>query len=152
MAIVELFGTNRTIPDDGATDWGADVRETLVSLAAAVNTLATMVGSQAFLVLNATQNSYSANGTVSVLTPRHDLTSTSGANKITSVSAGTKNGQTLLLVGGQANTSSNYVYLEEDTTNTVLNGIIQLKAGVAVFLMWDTTRSTDAWIEISRSN
>jgi len=152
MATVTLFGTTRTIPDDGATDWGADVRETLVSLAEAVDTLATMVGTQAFLALDGTANSYSANGTVTVVTPRHDLTSTSGANKITSVSAGTQNGQTLLLVGGKDNTSSNYIYLEEDTTNTVLNGNIQLKAGVAVFLMWDTTRSTDVWIEISRSN
>lgn len=153
-----LYGTTRTIPGDGDTDWGPEVREILRDLCKGLNGLSVLVANQAFLVLTPTVTTVTDSGSFafSVATPRHDLKSTTGVNRVGSIVAGadSDDGQTALLVGHYDNDATNYAWLEQgSTSNIAINGNMQLTAGAAIYLMWDPSdASNKVWREISRSN
>ena len=151
----DLFGVPRTLPADGATNWGSDVRGVLEDLIKAVDGLATLVGDVPYLVLKKDSQTVSAAGTVQInVTPgegaaRGDLTAgsaiTLGADSTDVIDDGTVDGQTLMLVG---TSNSNTIRIDSDHQNVAINGDIVLGQNDAIFLMWNGTD----WVEISRSN
>lgn len=157
--IQPLYGTDRSIPGDGDTNWGPEVRQLLVDLCKGLNTLSTLVNNQAFLVLKPTETEFTADASLTIVTPRHDLKASSLAADtkwtVTEIAdpAETTSGQVVLLAGHYENTDDKYVVLESGTTTNVsINGNMQLKPGAAILLMWDTSDSTNTtWRELSRS-
>lgn len=153
----DLYGTTRSIPGDGDLDWGSEVRATLISLCKGLNSLSTLVNDQAFLVLEPTNTVFAeADNTLTVLTPRHNIKnnhSTTDIISLTSIAAGAKDGQTVLLVGDRENTSDKFVTMQAGSvTNASLNGNMQLKPGAAIYLVWDESDSGNkVWRELSRS-
>ena len=148
----DLFGVPRTLPADGATNWGSDVRGVLEDLIKAVDGLATLVGDVPYMVLKTDAQTVGAAGTVDVGSEganRVDLTAgsaiTLGAASTDVIDDGTASGQTLLLVG---TSDSNTIRIDSDHQNVSINGDIVLGQNDAIFLMWNGTD----WVEISRSN
>ena len=156
-----LFGVNRTVPDDGATNWGSDVRGILVDLMKAVDKLAQMTtADQPFLVLDGKTESVATGATLSVTNNRHDIQGSDGAgggaavtlaglSETTGDTGALKDGQTLLLVGTH---DTHTVEMDSDDGNGswVLNGDMILGLNDAIYLMWDSTATK--WIELSRNN
>ena len=148
----DLFGGPRTLPADGATNWGSDVRGVLEDLITAVDGLATLVGEVPYMVLKTDAQTVGAAGTVAVGSTgayRVDLTAgsaiTLGADSTDVIDEGTGDGQTLMLVG---TSNSNTIRIDSDHQNVAINGDIVLGQNDAIFLMWNGTD----WVEISRSN
>ena len=147
-----LFGVPRTLPADGATNWGSDVRGVLEDLIKAVDGLTTLVGDVPYMVLKTDAQTVGAAGTVDVGSTganRVDLTAgsaiTLGADSTDVIDDGTVDGQTLMLVG---TSNSNTIRIDSDHQNVAINGDIVLGQNDAIFLMWNGTD----WVEISRSN
>ena len=148
----DLFGVPRTLPADGATNWGSDVRGVLEDLIKAVDGLTTLVGDVPYMVLKTDAQTVGAAGTVDVGSTganRVDLTAgsaiTLGATSTDVIDDGTVDGQTLMLVG---TSNSNTIRIDSDHQNVSINGDIVLGQNDAIFLMWNGTD----WVEISRSN
>mgnify|MGYP003149743108 CR=1 FL=1 len=159
--MVTLYGTTRTLPDDGDVGWGEEIRDLLTDICKGLDTLSGLVNNQAFLVLSPTEDAIvDGSTTLTVQTPRHDLKpSTDAPARLVGIgtegpiSSDLVNGQTVLLVGHKDATEDNYVYLDTDAlANVSLNGNIKLRPGVALYLMWDTEPDTDVWRELARSN
>lgn len=147
----ELFGETRTIPADGATNWGADVRGILEDLIEAVDKMSTLVSDVPYLVLQGTAYTFTGDApyTCPVSSNRMTLTAgsaiTLGAGATDAIASVTKDGQTLLLVG---TSDSNTIRLDSDHQNVIMNGDAVLGLNDAIWFMWTGTD----WIEISRSN
>lgn len=155
MPAQDLFGTTRTLPADGATNWGDDIRVILTDMMKALDKMSMLVSDMPFLVLEVTNYlSASAGGTLPVLSPRIDVTVSSpitlGAPSTSAIADGTKDGQTLLIVG---TSDTNTVRIDSDHQNVVLNGDVILGKNDAIFLVWDSDNDKDsgAWVEVSRS-
>lgn len=152
----ELFGATRTVPAAGDTNWGDNVSGILTDLIKAMNLMATLVGDVPYLIMSKDEQTVTAGGTVEisddpakganriVLTAGSAVTLgvSGGANTIDN---GTKDGQTLLLVG---TSDTNTVKLDSDHPNIGLNGDIILGLNDAIFLVWNAS----VWAEVSRSN
>ena len=158
MSSRNLFGTSRTIPEDGATNWGADVRVLLEDICEALDNMATMTTAELpFLVLKGAATSVGT-GTFT-LTPtsnRHDVTSSSGGDNeidviaiVDGAGASYKDGQTLLIVGQDDTATVTMLSDSPATTKYIINGDITLGANDAIFLSYDA--SATRWIEISRN-
>ena len=153
MSSRNLFGTSRTIPEDGATNWGADVRVLLEDICEALDNMATMTTAELpFLVLKGAATSVGT-GTFT-LTPtstRHDVTGSSGDQGLDILATGSdfKDGQTLLLVGQDDTNTVTMLSDSPGTTKYIINGDITLGANDAIFLSYDA--SATRWIEISRN-
>ena len=152
----DLYGTTRSIPGDGDTNWGPEIRTLLVDLCKGLDSLSRLIGSQAFLSLPATNEVFTSDEpTLTIATPRTNLKSNSGSVDIITVDEITagEDGQVALLIGDKDNTSSKFVKLTEgSTTNVTINGDMQLKPGAAIYLMWDASDSAaKTWRELSRS-
>ena len=147
-----LFDLTFTVPEDGDTNWGADVRNLLIEIIDALQNMASMqVNEQPFLVLKGTANTIgSGTVTLSVATNRHDVTGDGGPQTLDKLSTtNISDGQTLLLVGQH---DTNTVKLEADNDSVskyVINGDITLGANDAIFLSFDGTAGK--WLELSRS-
>ena len=148
----ELFGTTRTVPATGDTDWGDNVSGILRDLIKALNRMAMLVGNVPYMIMNVDDQIVTEGGTVDVGEEganRVDLSAETavtlgaagGANVIDN---GTVDGQTLLLVGMS---DTNTVRLDSDHPGVGLNGDITLGLNDAILLMWNGT----VWIEVSRS-
>ena len=147
-----LFGTTFTVPADGETEWGEDVRTILLNIMKALDNMATMTTSELpFLVLNPVNSANLADGaTLSVTGNRHDVSGNGNVNLGALSTTNLTDGQTLLLVGQD---DSNTVEMDSDndsTTKFVINGDMILGSNDAIFLMWDS--AAGKWIEVSRSN
>ena len=146
-----LFGTTFTVPADGETDWGDDVRTILLNIMKALDNMATMTTSELpFLVLNPVNSTITAGATLSVTGNRHDVTGDGNVNLGALSTTNLTDGQTLLLVGQD---DSNTVEMDSDndsTTKFVINADMILGSNDAIFLMWDS--AAGKWIEVSRSN
>ena len=146
-----LFGTTFTVPADGETDWGDDVRTILLNIMKALANMATMTTSELpFLVLNPVNSTITAGAPLSVTGNRHDVTGDGNVNLGALSTTNLTDGQTLLLVGQD---DSNTVEMDSDndsTTKFVINGDMILGSNDAIFLMWDS--AAGKWIEVSRSN
>lgn len=154
--IQPLYGTDRSIPGDGDTNWGPEVRQILVDICKGLNTLSVLVNNQAFLLLKPTTSEFAADGGLTITTPRHDIKNTAGSDSILtidSIADGDTSGQVAMLVGQYQNTATNFVKLNSaTTTNISINGDMQLKPGAAIFLLWDTSDSGNTcWRELTRS-
>ena len=161
MATQDLFGTTRTVPDDGATNWGSDVRGILVDLMKAVDKLAQMTtADQPFLVLDGKTEEIATGATLSVTNNRHDIQGTDGSGggaavtlagltEVTGDGHALKDGQTLLLVGTH-DTHTVEMDSDDGAGSWVLNGDMILGLNDAIYLMWDSTATK--WIELSRNN
>tara|TARA_Y100000758_G_C15969355_1_gene392613 strand:+ start:369 stop:833 length:465 start_codon:yes stop_codon:yes gene_type:complete len=154
MSVKPLFGTDRTIPEDGATNWGQDVRELLEDIVMALNGMSAMTTNDLpFLVLKGTDTTVTADLDLDVTSNRHDVVSSGGALNLGSLSITTPeptDGQTLLLVG-QDNTNTVELDSDDGTAgNWVINGDMILGSNDAIFLSYDT--SINKWVEISRNN
>ena len=154
MPAQDLFGTSRTVPADGATNWGEDVRVILTDMMKALDKMSMLVSDIPFLVLQVTQNIPTNGSTQAVVSARHDLAPSSpitlGAPSTSAIADGTKDGQTLLLVGTH---DTNTVTIDSDHQNVVLDGDVILGKNDAIFLVWDSDNDKDsgAWVEVSRS-
>ena len=153
MSSRDLFGTSRTIPEDGATNWGADVRALREDICDALDHMATMTTAELpFLVLTRAATTITA-GTFT-LTPtnnRHDVVGDSAPRDIYDLATGSsfKDGQTLLLVGQSDTNTVTIIADNPATSKCILNGDITLGANDAIFLSYDS--SATRWIEISRN-
>lgn len=153
MSSRDLFGTSRTIPEDGATNWGADVRVLLENICEALDNMATMTTAELpFLALKGTATT--VNSGTFTLTPtsnRHDVIGNLSAQGIDIMATGSdfKDGQTLLLVGQNDTYTVTILSDSPATTKCILNGDITLGANDAIFLSYDS--SAVRWIEISRN-
>lgn len=149
-----LFGTSRTLPADGDTNWGSEIREILIDMMKAMDNMTNMVTDDLpFLVLKgAAATVTAATYELPATSNRYDVTGDGGAQNIDSIATGANftDGQTLLIVG---QSDSNTVEMDSDdsaSTKWIINGDIILKANDAIFLSYDS--SAVRWIEISRSN
>jgi hypothetical protein len=151
-----LFGTSRTLPADGDTNWGSEIREILIDMMKAMDNMSTMVTDDLpFLVLKGTAVTVTGGVSDYVLpatSNRYDVTGDGGPQNIDEIATGATftDGQTLLIVG---QSDSNTVEMDSDdsaSTKWIINGDIILKANDAIFLSYDS--GTSRWIEISRSN
>ena len=121
-----------------------------------LNTLSILVNNQAFLLLKPTTTLFAADGALTITTPRHDIKNNAGSDgilTITSIADGNTSGQVAMLVGQYQNTATRFVKLNSSTTTNIsINGDMQFKPGAALFLMWDTSDSSNTcWRELSRS-
>lgn len=158
MTIEEsLYGVTRTLPDVGDTDWGSEMQQVLRDLCKGLNTLTTLITDQAFLALPATEeNLTSTPATLTIDTPRSNLKANAGTDvivEVTTITAGTTDGQLALLIGHKDNTATQFAVLEAGSvTNAAINGNMQLKPGAAIYLLWDESDpSNKVWRELSRS-
>ena len=145
-----LFTTDFTIPDDGDTNWGEDIRTLLIKIVDALENLATMQTDELpFLVLKGNDDTISAAGMLPVTRPRHNLIGNAGAVTMSALATGSSytDGQLLLLTGRD---DAATVRLDSDSSSWVLNGDIILAANDAIFLSYNSTLTK--WVEISRSN
>lgn len=154
--IQPLYGTDRSIPGDGDTNWGPEVRQLLVDVCKGLNTLSILVNNQAFLLYDSADIEVATSTGISIVEPRHDVKNTAGSDgilTITSIADGNTSGQVAMLVGHKDNTATRFVKLDTtNTANVAINGDMQLKPGASVFLMWDTADSGNTcWRELSRS-
>ena len=155
MPIQPLFGTNRTLPADGDTNWGEDVRLILQEMMEALDSMATIVSDVPFLFLKTHADPVTAGATITPTKNRHDLTAASavtlGALSTSVIADGSLDGQTLLLVGTH---DTNTVRIDSDFQNVVMNGDIILAKNDAIFFVWDSDNDKDsgAWVEVSRNN
>ena len=145
-----LFTTDFTIPDDGDTNWGEDVRTLLIKIVDALENMAAMQTDELpFLVLKGNDDEITADATLTVTRPRHNLISSGAAVNMAALTTGSDytDGQLLLLAG---RSDSATVRLDSDSSSWVLNGDIILAANDAIFLSYNSTLTK--WVEISRSN
>jgi len=151
-----LFDLTFTVPEDGDTNWGNDVRNLLIKIIDALQNMASMQESGLpFLVLKGTDTSITdpagaAPYTMSVVSNRHDVEGDSAARTIDILSTtNIKDGQTLLLVG-QDNTKTVKLEADNDSTSKyVINGDMLLGENDAIFLSFDS--ASGQWFELSRS-
>tara|TARA_B100001245_G_scaffold230525_1_gene210261 strand:+ start:6439 stop:6948 length:510 start_codon:yes stop_codon:yes gene_type:complete len=164
---IPLFGTTRTVPESGDTNWGDNVTGILTDVIKALNKMATLVGDVPFLLMQGrgsiqyctedlelpvTGNRIDVKGNTVVDGSGDDAAVTLGdddpaVNSIADPDDTTVDGQTLLVVG---TSDSATVRLDSDHPNIVINGDIVLSDNVAILLLWDS--GTTNWVEVSRSN
>ena len=159
MPSVSLFGTDRTVPAQGETDWGENVSGILTDLIKAMDKMAYLVGDIPYLLMSKDEQ-IKAEGETIDIEVGVDPAADKGANRIvvTAASAitlgatdanviddGHVDGQTLLI---QGTSNTNTIRLASNHQNVDLNGDVVLGKDQAIFLLW----SVDVWIELSRSN
>ena len=149
-----LFGVQRSLPADGDTNWGAEVRDILIDVMKAIDGMSSMITDDLpFLVLNGAASTVTAaTYTLPATSNRHDVTGDGGPQNLDIIATGAnfKDGQTLLIVGQD---DTNTVEMDSDSSGTskfLINGDIILGLNDAIFLSYDA--SLAKWIEISRSN
>ena len=157
MPSVSLFGTTRTIPAQGDTDWGENVSGILEDLSKAMDKMATLVGDVPYLLMSKdTQNKADGDAIDISADPdeganRVEVTASGpislGATDSNAIDDGLVDGQTLLVVG---TSDTNTIRLPADHQNVDLNGDVVLAKNDAIFLMWDLPSTN--WVELSRSN
>ena len=150
----DLFGTSRTLPADGDTNWGSEVREILIDMMKAMDNMATMVTDDLpFLVMKPTPTTVTAaEYTLNVTNNRHDVIGDSAAVNLEKLKHGAeyKDGQTLLLVGQSDLWTVEMDSDSDGVSRYIINGDIILGENDAIFLSYDS--SLGKWIEVSRSN
>ena len=150
----DLFGTSRTLPADGDTNWGSEIREILIDMMKAMDNMTTMVTDDLpFLVMKPTPSTVTAAPyTLPVTNNRHDVIGDSAAQNLDIIQTGAnyKDGQTLLLVGQSDSWTVEMDSDADGTSKYIINGDIILGENDAIFLSYDS--SLAKWIEISRSN
>jgi len=145
-----LFTTDFTIPDDGDTNWGEDIRTLLIKIIDALENMATMQTDELpFLVLKGNDDTISDVSALTPTRPRHNLIGNTAPVTMSALTTGSAytDSQLLLLTGRD---DSATVRLDSDSSSWVLNGDIILGANDAIFLSYNSTLSK--WVEISRSN
>lgn len=143
---VELFGTDRNVPETGERGWGDDVTDLLVTLAEAVDATVSNSTTPSPRLASASA-SLAALGTLTPTAATMLVSGTPGAvtlSATTAIADGPTDGQLLLILGG-----ANAVTIP-DGANTSLNGPATLTQDAALLLRWSDSLSR--WIEISRSN
>tara|TARA_B100000586_G_C20071781_1_gene411074 strand:- start:424 stop:885 length:462 start_codon:yes stop_codon:yes gene_type:complete len=146
-----LFTTDFTIPDDGDTNWGEDIRTLLIKIIDALENMATMQTDELpFLVLKGSDNTITDGATLTVTRPRHNLIGNEADGvDLAALTTGSDytDGQFLLLVG-ESNTAT--VRMDSDNASWAINGDVILAAQDAIYLSYNDVLSK--WVEISRSN
>ena len=146
-----LFTTDFTIPDDGDTNWGEDIRTLLIKIIDALENMATMQTDELpFLVLKGSDDTISNLALFSPTRPRHNFIGNLAAVELSALAVGSPtyaDGQLLMLTG---RSDAYTVRLDSDSSSWVLNGDIILGASDAILLSYNSTLSK--WVEISRSN
>ena len=159
MPDIALFGTTRTVPAQGDTDWGENVSGILTDLIKAMDKMAYLVGDIPYLVMSKDEQEKDDLDTIDIsvsperganrieVTAVGDDPITLGADATNVIDDGQIDGQTLLVVG-TSDTAT--IKLISSHQNITLNGDAVLGKGDAIFLMWDLPNSN--WVELSRSN
>ena len=149
-----LFGPSRTLPADGDTNWGSEIREILIDMMKAMDNMSNMVTDDLpFLVMKPAATTVTvAEYCLAVVNNRHDVIGDSAAVNLEEIDTGAEyaDGQTLLLMG-----QSDSFTVEMDSDDSTdsgyrINGDMILGANDAIFLAYDS--SIAKWQEISRSN
>lgn len=147
MSISTSFlGTSYAIPETPEENWGTPVTNYLVALAK-IDNVSALVGALILLATKSADTVPTAGSTVTVTANWHRLLPASAVtlDTTTAITAGTVNGQVLLLMGTSATNTVSIIH----NSNCQLNGNAVLGLYDWLLLIWDS--SVGDWMEVTRN-
>lgn len=142
-----LWGQTRLVPETDETGWGNEVTEQLSDLLDVADAFSHLDGSEnVHFRLQAAVSSLGAGATLTATKPVHKVAGASGAVTLAGITAGSKDGQKLVLIGTD---NTNTVTVQNSAT-VLLNGHCVLASGDVLILQYSS--SAAAWIEVGRNS
>lgn len=145
----DLFGTSRTIPQTGETNWDAQVTGILSDVCYSLDSFLLYQSNKGIPAPEVANSTLAASATLSPSRQWHRVQGDGAAvtlDATTAIADGGQDGQMLFLHGIHA---TNTVKVP-DAANTQINGSVTLALGDVIGLQWDSTSSV--WREMFRNN
>jgi hypothetical protein len=142
-----LFDISRLVPETGETDWGGQVTAQLTDLLDGADAILLKDGSDNIMLrLQPATSSLGAGATLTPTAPVHLVAGSGAAVTLGGITAGTKTGQILILVGTDNTNTVSFTY---SATVRVVNGDVTLRLGEAIALIY--LGAGVGWTELWRS-